>query len=87
MMTANEIYNKLVEYYQLGTLDASGDELVVAEGKFVDDNQYITSVYCGVPGNPSASQILYDIVVDARTGEVTQTRVLTDNQVIVYHLY
>lgn len=86
-MTANDIYNKLVQYYQLGTVDASGDELVVMEGMFVDENQYETSVNCGVPGNASTSQILYHIMVDARTGEVTQTRVLTDNQVIIYHLY
>lgn len=85
-MGEQEIYAKLVEHYKKGTPDSPGDSLTVMEGQFYDENQYSTSVRCGVPGNASASQMLYDIVVDATTGEVTQTRVLVDNQIIKYNL-
>lgn len=57
------------------------------EGEFINKNQYNTSVRCSVPGNLTATQRLYDILVDINTGNVTQTRVLTDNQVIIYNLY
>lgn len=85
-MTADEIYEKLIEHYKKGTEDSPGEGLTVMEGDFYNDNQYWTSVRCGVPGNASASQMLYDIIVDAATGEVTQTRVLTDNKVTIFNL-
>lgn len=85
-MTADEIYYRLVEHYKKGTEDSPGDELTVMEGDFYNDNLYRTTVRCGVPGNVSASQMLYDIVVDATTGEVIQTRVLTDNKVVIFNL-
>ena len=85
-MSAEEIYEKLVAYYKQGTPDAPGDELTVMEGTFDGDNEYWTTVRCGVPGNPSASQMLYDITVNSLTGDVVQTRVLIDNQVVEFNL-
>lgn len=86
-ISEKEIYTKLVKHYKKGTKDGKGNELVVMEGEFINKNQYNTSVQCSVPGNLTATQRLYDILVDINTGNVTQTRVLTDNEVIIYNLY
>lgn len=86
-LSKKEIYNKLVKHYKKGTKDGKGSELIVMEGEFINKNQYNTSVRCGIPGNLTATQILYDILVNLETGDVTQTRVLTDNEVIIYSLY
>lgn len=86
IMSAEEIYDKLVEYYKKGTPDSPGDDLTVMRGEMNDENQYCTSVRCGVPGNSTATQRLYDIVVDGKTGNVIQTRVLVDNQIVEFNL-
>lgn len=86
IMTEDDIYNKLVAHYQKGTEDGTGDSMTVMEGSFTSDTLYSTMVRCGVPGNLTASQVLYEVEVDAVTGEVTQTRVLTDNKVVTFNL-
>lgn len=86
IMTEDDIYNKLVAHYQKGTEDGTGDSMTVMEGSFTSDTLYSTMVRCGVPGNLTASQVLYEIEVDAVTGEVTHTRVLTDNKVVTFNL-
>ena len=60
--------------------------MVVMEGDFIKENLYSTTVRCGVPGNEDSSQILYEILVDTITWEVTETRVLTDDAVNTYNL-
>lgn len=85
-MSEEEIYTKLVEHYKKGTEDESGEGMTVMEGSFDDDIYYSTSVRCGVPGNFAASQRLYEVVVNAETGVVEQTRVLTDNKVVRFNL-
>lgn len=87
VMSEEDIYNKLVEHYKRGTEDDDGTGMTVMQGSFDDDTYYSTSVRCGVPGNDMASQCLYEVVVNAKTGEVTQTRVLTDGKVTIYNLY
>lgn len=52
----------------------------------VNGSVYITSVRCGMPGNPSASQMLYEVQVNMTNGDVTQTRVLTDNKVTTFNI-
>ncbi len=84
-MDEAEIHEKLVEHYKKGTEDSDGDDLAVMQGS-VWDSTYSTIVRCGMPGNPSASQKLYDVEVNMNTGEVTQTRVLTDNKVVKFNL-
>lgn len=86
-MTDEEIYNRLVEHYKKGTEDEEGSGMTVMEGSFDNETIYSTSVRCGVPGNPYASQRLYEVVVNAFTGDVTQTRVLTDNKVVTFNLF
>ena len=85
-MDEEEIYSKLVAHYENGTEDSPGDDLAVQEGGFYEDGKYHTDVRCGVPGNPSASQRLYEIVVDALTGEVTQTNVLVGGEMVRFNL-
>lgn len=80
-MDEGEIYNKLVAHYQKEMIDG----LMVLEGSIQEDGQYHTDVRCGVPGNPTASQRLYDVVVDPLTGEVTQSNVMFD-EVITFSL-
>ena len=53
----------------------------------VNGSVYSTMVRCAMPGNPSASQLLYEVQVDMTNGNVTQTRVLTDNQVTTFNLW
>ena len=84
-MDEAEIHEKLVEHYKKGTEDSDGDDLAVMQGS-VRGLTYSTIVRCGMPGNPSASQRLYDVEVNMNTGEVTQTRVLTDNKVVKFNL-
>ena len=84
-MDEAEIHEKLVEHYKKGTEDSDGDDLAVMQGS-VRGSTYSTIVRCGMPGNPSASQRLYDVEVNMNTGEVTQTRVLTDNKVVKFNL-
>lgn len=84
-MDEAEIHEKLVEHYKKGTEDSDGDDLAVMQGS-VWGSTYSTIVRCGMPGNPSASQKLYDVEVNMNTGEVTQTRVLTDNKVVKFNL-
>lgn len=83
----NEIYSKLVEHYKKGTEDENGNGMTVMEGSFDDEIFYSTSVRCGVPGNLSASQILYEVNVNSKTGEVIQKRVLTDDKIVKFNLY
>lgn len=85
-MTAEEIYNKLVERYKEGTENNPTGDLTVMEGSFDNENQYTASVRCGVPGNPSASQRLYEIVVDATTGEAVQTNVLLGTDPVYFNI-
>ncbi len=80
--TEEEIYEKLVKYYEEGNEE---EGLVVMPGT-VSGSIYSTVVRCGVPGNAGASQTLYEINADMLTGEVTQIRVLTDNQVKTFNL-
>lgn len=68
-LSEDEIYQKLVEHYSNGTED--GARLTVWEGT-TEGNYYETQVRTGVPGNPEASQMIYQIKVDIYTGEVTQ---------------
>ncbi|MGN0398981.1 MAG: S8 family serine peptidase [Blautia sp.] len=84
-MTEQEVYEKLVAHYQKGTEDSDGSDLTVMEGS-VNGSVYTTSVRCGMPGNPSASQMLYEVQVNMTNGDVTQTRVLTDNKVTTFNI-
>lgn len=84
-MSEEQIYEKLVDYYAKGTEDSDGADLVVMEGS-VQGAIYSTMVRCGVPGNPSASQPLYEVQVDITTGDVTQIRVLTDNKITKFNI-
>lgn len=81
--TEEEIYEKLVKHYAWGSED---EGLAVMPGT-VNGSIYSTVVRCGVPGNTGASQTLYEINADMLTGEVTQIRVLTDNQVKTFNLH
>ena len=80
--TEEEIYEKLVKHYAWGSED---EGLAVMPGT-VNGSSYSTVVRCGIPGNTGASQTLYEINADMLTGEVTQIRVLTDNQVKTFNL-
>lgn len=84
-MSEEQIYEKLVDYYAKGTEDSDGSDLVVMEGS-IQGSIYSTMVRCGVPGNPSASQPLYEVQVDITTGDVTQIRVLTDNKITKFNI-
>lgn len=84
-MSEQEIYEKLVSHYKKGTEDSDGSDLVVIQGS-IQDSIYSTMVRCGMPGNPSASQTLYDVQVDIYTGDVTQIRILTDNKVTKFNI-
>lgn len=75
IMSAEEVYQRLVEHYAQGTIDSQGDDLAVMEGS-VNGTTYSTTVRCGMPGNPSASQALYEVNVDMGTGIASQTRML-----------
>lgn len=75
VMSAEEVYQKLEEHYAQGTIDSSGEDLAVMEGS-VNGTTYHTTVRCGMPGNPSASQALYEVSVDMVTGIASQTRML-----------
>lgn len=75
VMSAEEVYQKLEEHYAQGTIDSSGEDLAVMEGS-VNGTTYSTTVRCGMPGNPSASQALYEVSVDMVTGIASQTRML-----------
>ena len=83
-----EVYDLLVKHYEEiknnGEVDSSA---VVMTGSMENDRQYFTMVRCGVPGNPSASQLLYSVIVDVYTGEVIQTRELTDGKVETFYLW
>jgi len=86
IMSEQEIYNKLLQHYKNGTEEDGYDpNLTLLEGSFDDETHYSTSVRCGVPGNPTASQRLYEIIVNAETGEVTQTNILF-NKITYYNL-
>ena len=85
-ITEQEVYEKLAEYYKQGTEDSDGADLTVMEGS-VNGSVYSTMVRCAMPGNPSASQLLYEVQVDMTNGNATQTRVLTDNQVTTFNLW
>lgn len=74
-----------MDYYAKGTEDSDGSDLVVMEGS-VQGSIYSTMVRCGVPGNPSASQSLYEVQVDITTGDVTQIRILTDNKITKFNI-
>lgn len=84
-MSEEQIYEKLVDYYAKGTEDSDGSDLVVMEGS-IQGSIYSTMVRCGVPGNPSASQPLYEVQVDITTGDVTQIRILTDNKITKFNI-
>lgn len=84
-MSEQEIYEKLVSHYKKGTEDSDGSDLAVMQGS-IQDSIYGTMVRCGMPGNPSASQPLYDVQVDIYTGDVTQIRILTDNKVTKFNI-
>lgn len=84
-MSEEQIYEKLVDYYAKGTEDSDGSDLVVMEGS-IQGSIYSTMVRCGVPGNPSASQPLYEVQVDITTGDVTQIRSLTDNKITKFNI-
>ncbi len=84
-LSEQEVYDRLTAHYSQGTEDADGSELAVMEGSS-NGTVYQTSVRCGMPGNPSASQMLYEVQVNMETGEVTQTRVLTDNKVTTFNI-
>ncbi len=58
-----DIYQMLAEHY--------AGEGTLMEG-YTEGNFYLTSVRTGVPGNPTASQMLYDIEVDLSSGIVTE---------------
>lgn len=75
VMSAEEVYQKLEEHYAQGTIDSPGEDLAVMEGS-VNGTTYSTTVRCGMPGNPSASQALYEVSVDMVTGIASQTRML-----------
>ena len=75
VMSAEEVYQKLEEHYAQGTIDSTGEDLAVMEGS-VNGTTYSTTVRCGMPGNPSASQALYEVSVDMVTGIASQTRML-----------
>ena len=75
VMSAEEVYQKLEEHYAQGTIDSPGEDLAVMEGS-VNGTTYSTTVRCGMPGNPSASQALYEVSVDMLTGIASQTRML-----------
>ena len=85
-MTEKQIHKELVAHYKKGTSDCSGDGMTVMEGNLVN-NTYYTDVRCGVPGNAYATQRLYEVKVNALTGDVEQTRVLTDNKVTIFNLF
>lgn len=84
------IYEKLVEYYSKGTEDDSGEDMIVMEGDMyeADDGNmhYFTMIRCGVPGNDEATQVLYEVDVNAANGRVRQTRVLTDNKLTIFNI-
>ena len=86
IMSAEEVYEKLAEHYAQGTIDSPGDDLAVMEGS-VNGTTYSTTVRCGMPGNPSASQALYEVNVDMVTGIASQTRMLLpDGNVVQFSL-
>ena len=58
-----DIYQMLAEHY--------AGEGTLMEG-YTEGDFYLTSVRTGVPGNPTASQMLYDIEVDLSSGIVTE---------------
>lgn len=43
-------------------------------------------IRCGVPGNDEATQVLYEVDVNAANGRVRQTRVLTDNKLTIFNI-
>lgn len=68
-----DIYKMLVDHYR-------NEDVTVMEGVYSEDgSRYETSVRCGVPGNPSASQRLYEIDVDLATGEVVERNVIVEH--------
>ena len=86
IMSAEEVYEKLAEHYVQGTIDSPGEDLAVMEGS-VNGTIYKTTVRCGMPGNPSASQALYEVNVDMVTGIASQTRMLLpDGNVVQFSL-
>lgn len=83
-----EVYDLLVKHYEEAKTNGEEDSsVVVMTGSMENDRQYYTMVRCGVPGNPSASQLLYSVIVDVYTGEVIQTRELTDGKVETFCLW
>lgn len=84
-MSEEEVHNRLVEYYKKGTDD--DDNLTVMEGEFVDAVTYNAHVRCGVPGNPEASQWLYDVYVETSNGYVYEENVLTGWRTRVFNLF
>lgn len=81
-----EILARLEEYYAKGTADAKGEEMTVVESEGTE-SEYRASVRTNVPGNATATQVLYEVTVDKITGETTQKRVLTDGQVVTFFLW
>ena len=81
-----EILAKLEEYYAKGTADAKGEEMIVLESEGTE-SEYRATVRTNVPGNATATQVLYEVTVDKITGETTQKRVLTDGQIVTFFLW
>lgn len=81
----DEIYGYLVEHYRK-EFESSGGSGTVMEGGIIEEGIYSTQVRTGVPGNPEASQRLYDIVVNLQDMTVTETNVIT-NEIKSYSLF
>lgn len=72
--TEEEVYMELQKYY---ANDPS--EVTVMEGE-AQEGYYYCDVRCGVPGNSYASQRLYEVEVDMKTGEVKELNLITEIQ-------
>lgn len=71
-VSADRIDALLKEHYKN---DPNDPNLTVMEGT-VDGDYYRCSVRSGVPGNPNASQRMYEVEVNMKTGEVKEDFVL-----------
>ena len=74
----DDIFSLLVKHYE-----PNGE--TVMEGELVD-GIYLADVRTGVPGNPAASQRIYEVQVEVATGKVEEWNLLT-NENTVYQLY
>lgn len=75
-----DVHKKLQEYYK-----SDPSNLTVMEG-YTEGDYYYCDVRCGVPGNPIASQRIYDIELNVISGEVVEINLITNTRKI-FNIY